>query len=55
MGPSPAKVALRVTPYRVMAAAMVSEICYFQAKEETTKVPMFGGAYPCVCLLIFEI
>jgi hypothetical protein len=54
-GPSPAKVAFRVTLHRVMAAALYRQTCYFWAKEETRKIPIFGGAYRCVCLLTFKI
>jgi hypothetical protein len=55
MGPSPAKVAFRVTHVGLWQPPCIVQTCYFRAKKETRKVPMFGGAYRCVCLLIFEI
>jgi hypothetical protein len=54
-GPVLAKVPFGVTLHRVMAAAMVSLDLLFRAKRDIRKVPIFGGAYCCVCLLIFEI
>jgi hypothetical protein len=55
MGPSPAKLAFGVTHIGLWQPPCIMETCYFRAKKETRKVPMFGGAYRCVCLLIFEI
>jgi hypothetical protein len=55
MGPSPAKVAFRVTHIGLWQPPCIEGTCYFRAKKETRKVPMFGGVYRCVCLLIFEI
>jgi hypothetical protein len=55
MGPSPAQVALRVTHIGLWQPPCIDQTCYFRAQKETRKVPMFGDAYRCVCLLIFEI
>jgi hypothetical protein len=55
MGPSPAKVAFGVTHIGLWQPPCIDQTCYFRAKKETRKVPMFGDAYRCVCLPIFEI
>jgi hypothetical protein len=55
MGPRPAKVAFGVTHIGLWQPPCIGETCYFRAQKVTRKVPMFGDAYRCVCLLIFEI